>query len=114
MTALTWCDKGHQYSAADYYVDWPEGLPKCPVCRKEWAYSNTLNYRAIELLAGLASAIDNIDDANQDRAGFVQEANKVIETLDLGCFYEMELDGKVYLIDDRGTGLRFTKGKKGE
>jgi len=104
MTALTWCDKGHEYSAADYYIDWPEGLPKCPVCRKEWARREALDRRAIELLAGLRYAIMDLDN-KAERRDFVLYANRVIETLGIPCFYEYEDDGKVYLISEY-QGLR--------
>ena len=31
------CTKGHKYMQPDIIVgDWPEGMPACPECAKEW------------------------------------------------------------------------------
>jgi len=35
MSFYNRCPKGHQYTEADYYHNWPFGLPKCSVCREE-------------------------------------------------------------------------------
>jgi len=104
MTGLIWCEHGHQYVAAEHYVDWPQGFPKCPICRKEWARKKALNWRAIELLSGLRPAIKNLSN-QAERHDFVLEANEIIKTMDIECFYEFGNDGKLYLIHE-GTGLR--------
>lgn len=30
------CNKGHMYVAADIYMNWPVGVPHCPICYREW------------------------------------------------------------------------------
>ena len=36
------CPLGHPYTSADYYMNWPEGAPHCPICFEEWKFQKRL------------------------------------------------------------------------
>ena len=74
--------------------------------RKEWARNTGINFRAIELLVGLADVISDIDNP-AERDDFIMFANRIIEKIGLSCFYERDKK-HVYLIS-KEQGLRYGK-----
>ena len=53
------CSNGHSYKDVRL-GDWPEGAPKCPLCCKNWIYTNpSLHYRdKLKLMSRIRKVIE--------------------------------------------------------
>ena len=60
MALLATCKNGHSYTAADMYVDLPQGAPHCPICYEQWRATNV----SVSVNAKSKSRLSNLESIN--------------------------------------------------
>jgi hypothetical protein len=74
------CPKGHSYVASDIYVNWPDGLPKCPTCRRLMVVDEQ-NRQLRDAIEKFNQSVDATKQALEDFVKVCEEKNLIPEKL---------------------------------